>query len=114
MSRQRSNAILEDSVEEYLENCIEPETEENDEAELEFAERTGSIELREFALSCCSSSATQYNSCIKILLLGAKGSGKSSFLRKFLGQSWSNDSPSTNGVEISTTYIHMGGQILKL
>jgi hypothetical protein len=50
MSRARSNAIWEDSVEDYLASLHESETEENDEAELDFAERTGSIERCTFRL----------------------------------------------------------------
>jgi hypothetical protein len=51
MSRSRSNAILAESAEEYLASLeAEEETEENDEAELIFAERTGSITRCTFTL----------------------------------------------------------------
>ena len=45
MARQRSGAILCD-IEEYLNACsLIEETEEDDEAELDFLERTNSIDL---------------------------------------------------------------------
>jgi GTP-binding protein EngB required for normal cell division len=114
MSRSRSNAILADSVEEYLAS-LEPEeeTEENDEAELVFAERTGSITRCTFSLQCCSDEKPQFDECVKILLLGASGVGKTQFLNSYLGKKYTKKSTPTNGVDINTTYVHIGSKIVK-
>jgi small GTP-binding protein len=48
------------------------------------------------------------------LLLGACGVGKTQFLNTFLGKRFDKKIEATNGVDISSTYIHVGPKVVKL